>query len=343
MEILTGYGTIDGAVRLYLGRLSMPIRFFCDHCKQMLKIGTSKVGSVIDCPRCRKSTIVPPQSVPLAEELYRTLKNKHSKNATPPTGNNVVPDNVASVPTWEELEEIDDTDMPLWMEESWILSSTTSQDLYPSSSVNHGLTEEAAIRALKKRYKLTVTLLNISLVISFSVGLVFGIFSQRFYAQQTSHRPAENAVNAVNEVTGVLYYLNENGERRADVEAVVICLPKARQPGTLLSCQGLRPEDNVNDGTVQMIHELGGMYAKADATGSFAFPYSKGVRYFVILISAHQRRTESRMKPAVLQELHRYFRDPERFGQNCLSTDEYEWSDGKHSLRYTFESIESIE
>ena len=123
-----------------------------------------------------------------------------------------------------------------------------------------------------------------------------------------------------------------------DADAVIICLPKDRPPSTLLSCQGLRPEDTVNNDTVQIIHEMGGMYERADANGMFTLQYQEGVQYFVLLISAHQKRTGGEMKPSLMQELRRYFRDPELFGESSLNANAHEW--GKPTLRYTFELMD---
>jgi len=241
------------------------------------------------------------------------------------------------VPTWEALEEeIDDANMPLWIEESW-MPPANSQNFHPTSSLV--LTEEVALRKLQKQHKLTVTLLAVSAITLFFVGIIVGVVIRGLsVVPNRSHQQHAEASSLENEVTGTLYYLNEHGERRPDVDAVVLCLPKDRQPSTLLSCQGLRPADITNHDTVQMIHELGGMYERTDANGSFAFPYREGVRYWVILVSAHQKRTGGEIKPGHLQELRRYFRDPELFGENCLHFDEYEW--GKPLLRYTFEFID---
>ena len=310
---------------------NMPIRFFCEHCVQMLKIGTSKVGSVVDCPRCQKSVVVPPQSSPLAEESYRKLKSLRHQHTAPPAENDTAP-----IPTRQGLEEeIDDADMPLWMEEAWMPSQADSQGFYQASRAPPVLAEEIAIQKQKKQHNLLVTLLSVSLVIIFFVGITFGILIRGSDIQSPRAGQQADGLDTKNEVTGTLYYINENGERRGDADAVIICLPKDRQPASLLSCKGLRPEDTVNKDTVQIIHEMGGMYERADANGTFAFPYKEGERYFVILISAHQRRTGGEMKPSVEQELRRYFRDPDQFGEGYMSIDEHEW--GKPTLRYTFE------
>jgi len=316
---------------------AMPIRFFCEHCKQMLKIGTSKVGSVVNCPRCQKPVVIPMQSSPQAEEAYRMLKNKQVSAPPPspplPTSEN----STAPVPTWVVLEEdIDDVNMPLWMEEFWMPPS--AENVHPTSPTvwtSSGLTEEVALRTFQKQHKLTVTLLAVSVIVLFFVGIVVGLLIRGCSVPLNRSPLPVNAPSLENEVSGTLYYLNENGERRPDVDAVIICLPKDRLPSTLFSCQGLRPEDMANNDTIQMIREMGGMYERTDANGSFAFPYREEVRYLVLLISAHQKRASSEVKTSVMQELHRYFRDPELFGESCLHIDEYEW--GKPLFRYTFD------
>ena len=296
------------------------------------------MGSVVDCPCCLKSVIVPSASAPQAEELHRILKNRQTENPTPPTENNSVP-----VPTWDELDgDIDDVNRSLWTDGPWLPIPAIPQELYPTTVPSSVLTDEITINALKKRHKLTITLLNILLVIAFVVGVVFGIFIHMVCVPRTYvYRNPANAISeSANEVTGMLYFLNENGERQADVDAVVICLPKDRIPSPLLSCRGLLPEDDVNNDTIQRIREMGGMYSKADTNGSFTLQYREGVRYLVIMISAHQKRTGGNMKSSVQEELRRYFHNSEQFSESCLNTDEYKWLGGKHSIRHVFESAD---
>jgi len=311
----------------------------------MLKIGTSKMGSVVDCPRCQGMVIVPPQSVPQAEQLYQMLKKKRAEEKAAP----LIPNNIVSEPTlpesaWDELGgNVDEADLNQWIDELWKTNPAGPQDSpslcsAPQSIPNPISDIEVDLLALQKRHKLTVTWLYVAPAIALFVGIVFGVL---FYALSApsphphqQHLAGSDAV--INEVTGTLFFRNENGERRPDVDAVIICLPMDRPMAQLLSPQGLGPDGEVNNDTVRQIHELGGMYARADVDGSFTLQYREGVRYFVILISAHQRRT-GEMKPSVLQELRRYFRNPDQFGENDLITDEHEWSGGRYSFRHTFE------
>jgi len=351
VDFFCRHGTISNAILASLSTSSMPIRFFCDHCRQMLKIGTSKMGSVVDCPRCHKPVVVPPQSVPQAEQLYQILKNKRSESPDTHTDPIVlpVPNNTLSEPTmpesaWNELgDNVDEADLNQWIDELWTAHPANRQESDPTQYSTLPLIpnpisgEEIALSTLQKRYNLTVTLLYVSSAVALFIGILFGILIHAFFVPST--RPHSFPViegTGANEVTGTLFYRNENGDRWADVDAAIIFLPMDRPTVQLFSPQGLRPEDKIDDDTVQLIQERGGMYARADASGSFTLPYQAGTRYFVVLISAHQMRT-GEIKPSILQELRRYFRNPELFGENCLSTDEYEWFGGKHSLRHTFE------
>ena len=313
----------------------------------MLKIGTSKMGSVVDCPRCNKLVIVPSQSVPQAEQLYQMLKKKRAEEkVAPPVPKNIVAEPTLPESAWDELGgNVNEAELNRWIDDLW--KTTNPADRQEASSIILSPTslmsaqvydEKLALLALQKRLKLTVTWLYVAPAIAFFVGIVFcvliyalSVSSPRLHQQHLAGNGHE-----VNEVAGTIFYRNENGDRWADVDAVIICLPMDRPLVQLLAYQGLGPGDVVNNDTVQLIHEMGGMYARADVNGSFTLRYREGMRYFVVLISAHQRRSDE-IKPSVLQELRRYFRDPDQFGDNCLLTDEYEWSGGRHSLRHTFE------
>ena len=325
----------------------MPIRFFCEHCRQILKIGTSKVGSVVNCPRCQKPVVVPLHTIPQAEQLYQVFKSKRAaKAAAAPPINDAVSEPTAPESAWDELGgNVDEAELNRWIDELWMKSSSNQQASFADLSAPVAApvaTDEVALIALHKRYKFTLTLLYVSAAVAFCVGLLFGIVIRGIYVQ--SVHPAHLAANGVggegggaNEIVGMFFYTNENGERRADVDAVIICLPMDRTPSPLFSTDGLRPGDELNNGTVQLIHEMGGMFGRADVNGAFTLPYRVGVRYLVIKVSAHQ--TQPGVIPAsILQELRRYFRDPDRFGENSISTNEFVGNGGRYTLlQHTFE------
>ena len=304
------------------------------------------MGSVVDCPRCHKPVVVPPQSVPQAEQLYQMLKKKRSDEAAAhPAPNTIIPEPTLPESAWDELgRNVNDTDLNQWIDELWKTNPTnpmeSSSGLYSTTIPNPVSEEEVALVALQRQHKLTVTWLYVVPAIALFVGIVVGVLIHAVFVpsmRSPQYLVGNGAGN--NEIIGTIFYRNENGDRQVDVDAVMICLPMDLNAAQQLSVQGLGPDDAVNNDTVQRIQEMGGAYARADAHGSFTLQYREGIRYFVVLISAHQKRS-GEMKPSVRQELRRYFHNPDQFGENYLITDEYVWDGGRYFFRHTFETGE---
>ena len=311
----------------------------------MLKIGTTKMGSVVDCPKCNKSVVVPPQSTPQAEQLHQMLKQRRSEaGATSSLENRSVSEPTAPESAWNDLgDDVDTSDWGQLIEQLIApfpdhKPESFATPLPPPVSMPD---TEMILFALQKKHKFTVSLHRALSVVTFFVGIVVGIaLAALFFPLPRSYRLSSDTRIGSNEVTGALFYLNENGDRLPDADAVIICLPKDRSPSPLFSCQGLRPEDTPNNDTIQLIHELGGMYERANAHGSFTLPYRAGEHYLVVFISAHQTGTNGMVKSNALAELRRYFRDYELLREHCLHACGHEWLEGKYSLQHTFESGE---
>ncbi len=47
----------------------MPVRFLCPACHQLLSIATRKIGSEVDCPKCRSTILVPDPQQPTRSEV----------------------------------------------------------------------------------------------------------------------------------------------------------------------------------------------------------------------------------------------------------------------------------
>jgi hypothetical protein len=77
----------------------MPVRFLCPACHQLLSIGTRKIGSEVDCPKCRSTILVPdPQTSarhdgasPFEQDEMEPALTAISSSATPVSGSSVSP------------------------------------------------------------------------------------------------------------------------------------------------------------------------------------------------------------------------------------------------------------
>ena len=45
----------------------MPVVFLCHHCRSRLKVGRKKIGTEVQCPRCREPLLVPEAPAASAE------------------------------------------------------------------------------------------------------------------------------------------------------------------------------------------------------------------------------------------------------------------------------------
>ena|GEM_PF-2489485 len=337
----------------------MPIRFFCEHCRQMLKIGTSKSGSRIDCPRCRKALIVPQQSAPQADELYQMLKSKRV-TALPlaaelPAGESIeenqdedlsLSEPIVPESAFDEFgNDLDEADLNRWLDELWsknppkVPAGQQSPVLKPTESTKplcEKTTGEIALLALKKQYKLAVTMIYVSASIALLIGIALGLFLGSRVHQPVHPVHTVPSSTGINEIVGTLIYINEFNERHADTDAVVFGLPMDRLPSPLLSCKGLWPDDPENHDTVNLILELGGMYGRTDMKGKFSLPYQEDKQYLIVKMSANKLQPDGELSPSVLQELRRYFRDPELLGGHALHIDEFIGTGGRYSMTFTF-------
>jgi DNA-directed RNA polymerase subunit RPC12/RpoP len=53
----------------------MPVRFLCPACHQLLSIGTRKIGSEVDCPKCRSTILVPDPQQPARRDVANPFEH----------------------------------------------------------------------------------------------------------------------------------------------------------------------------------------------------------------------------------------------------------------------------
>lgn len=97
-------------------------------------------------------------------------------------------------------------------------------------------------------------------------------------------------------VSGGVLYTRANGETAGDNGAVVIALPVDTFPANTVDVRGLGPSaasPGANHAGILAIEELGGAYARADATGEFQLELPVGGKYIVLMISAHTSQSNA--------------------------------------------------
>ncbi|MDR1963435.1 MAG: hypothetical protein LBQ50_06625 [Planctomycetaceae bacterium] len=354
----------------------MPIRFFCKCCNQMIQIGAQRAGQTVVCPQCGERLTVPAQSVAQAEMLYQFLKRKRITEKTEkaektaeriakktrttslqqqPAGLPVPVQERGNAETDEEpnfsLEELDHEDVDRWIKEFWTTQPkgneiVTDQPFTaePAESAR-SIPENREIEAMTFRQHQTWLLFRTWLFIVFLLGFVGGfsicLFVTDFRKGDSESNGSARAVpSSENLVTGKLFYRGIDGERIPDADAVVLFLPLDRIPTFPISGVGLRPGDShlLSTGdSVQQIEEMGGMFQRTNADGTFSFQYKNKGRYLALMISSHSKRSDSEPDTATLRELQRFFRNPKELLDNYrFNREEYELEQGKYMIRQTF-------
>lgn len=344
--------------------MKAPVRFFCPQCKQTMKIGQQMFGRTVVCPQCSTRIEVPFESDPKAEELYRLMKEKRGKakdgSGQPDKG--AVSPSVAETPVLKnqagparkesggpDIGTADDYEFDRVIEDFW--ATVHVEDLLPENANESGPvgpmqrtssgadTDTSGSGCRWIRMGLPVlALLTVMILSSFFLGIVFHrFFVLNYFARATSESTEATAQVFV---AGKLYYQNILGKRTPDADAVVILLPQDYAPPTAVSSRGLGPNDerfDPNGESVTQIEEFGGIYHRTGADGSFSVSANIGGRYFVLLISSHEKRDLMEIDPNTISDLRRFFRNPtELIGEYCFSLDEYDLGPGTHQIRHVF-------
>ncbi|MDR0522208.1 MAG: hypothetical protein LBH00_10195 [Planctomycetaceae bacterium] len=304
----------------------------------MLKIGTAKAGSVVECPQCRGRVLVPPETVPKAEELYQLFKqSRKDKRTIQKTSGSILA---------ETVENAEEAEFTQWLEEVWSdinvagtkglkRSSPHPKPVFDLPETNMAAINETAVK-LKQQQRMFL-LFKVSAGILFVAGILFGAF---LYSQMIQ-RPnvpqnRQQAVPDQNEAQITLSFRDKNGEIQPDADAVIIFLPKNKQITQRLSFNGLLPDQKQNNETIRQIEEMDGVYERTDTNGNCTFRYRAGISYFLIAVSAHRNQTADPLPPQTAAGLRDLFSDCETLGDYAVWAEELIWQDGTHYHKHTF-------
>lgn len=285
----------------------MPIRFACTACGQKLSISTRQAGNQVTCPRCQKATVVPKVASPPAEIAAAPSPAPVEPTASPqeatpsqpaPLAPEITAPPIVQEGSWEPVTG--DDDMPaflLYDNQDVSTSSKLAVGGPPANLLNRSITIPRYVVYAQG------ALLAVVGIVSLCLGILIG--GTLFHAP-TTNAVAEGPVT----VQGTITYA-QNNRRVADEGALIAVLPDIKDPGTRVKPQGLNPGQPVQAEAVrkatEQIQNMGGGLAYADAKGNYQLKLPAGGKFFILVISAHQGRSEGQVQVDDIRRIGRFF------------------------------------
>lgn len=282
----------------------MAVQFPCQHCQQLLSIASRKSGTRTKCPECGHE-----QTVPQAEAAAAALAMSRLAR---PDRSGQSPGETTALADDHGLAEID------------LASEKGPNRAFPQANgVEPAVDGEELVLFRRHTLYVQAVLLILGPVLAFAAGYFIGSAG----AVPSKSRPDNEAAEAEKVLMqGRLVWESSVGETAGDEGAVVIAIPLGNLPESTLSYRGLRPQDpppEHHHKSVLMIERLGGLYARADASGSFPLVFDAPGPYRVLLISRHASRgVEVEIDGVELEEMRQYFLQAE----NLIGRYKYRWS-----------------
>lgn len=277
----------------------MPIRFSCPHCRQKLSVSSRKAGTAAECPRCHRSLTIPPPDEELKQDGPPAAARSEESASEPATGSVLV----AKAMTVADASAAA-LDGPEPREITVALHDSPRR---PDAAVDHDaqafgrielVLDKADARPIPAapprsldmiavpRYVLYVQagLIAVVALLAFAIGVLAG--------SSLLGPPAAPAAAQACVISGNVTYAS--GPRHLpDAGAVIAVIPQTpNRPDDKAPTLGLRPDDPTPDAGhkgIAVLRELGGGYARADASGQFQVRVPARGRYLVLVVS-HERR-----------------------------------------------------
>ncbi|MBN2477437.1 MAG: hypothetical protein JXB62_22720 [Pirellulales bacterium] len=293
----------------------MPIRFHCKRCHQLLGIATRKAGSVVECPKCGISQVVPSEEAAAAAMAMDHFAKTHETVETP--ADLVVYDDQPSAietppaPTAEKVAAATSEPTP----PSKPPARTALQE--PGEPVPGGM-----ILFPRRSFYVQGVLLLVLAAVFFGAGYLIGRGDANYHQQAEEEAAAKERIL----VEGRVAYSPSSEQLVGDQGAVIIALPDGEYPEKTMLIQGIRPQDpppGENQKTVRTIADLGGVYTRADASGAFSLVVPDQGKYHLLVISAHAARPDgSLIDEFDLSEMEQYF----KLAEHLVNRFKYRWT-----------------
>ena len=275
----------------------MAIKFYCKSCRQLLSIAGRKTGTDIDCPECGQIQTVPSE---MAAEAAMAMNLSHQPGEADPTA--------ADSPfVVYEPFDADEPDQPM----------SSSADQPPTVGM-----------ILLKRSTLVFQgiLLAVLPIAGLALGYLLGRFDGRPPVDAAPLEPAREEVLMQGRIVWEKTTGDKAGEIAGDEGAVIIVLPDGVFPESTLLIQDIRPQDphpSSDHKSLKKINELGGLYARADASGLFPLVFPDGGKYHILLISRNVVRPhDTPINEDDLGQIKKYFMHAE----DLIGRYKYRWS-----------------
>ncbi|HEX3659615.1 MAG TPA: hypothetical protein VHV55_27755 [Pirellulales bacterium] len=273
----------------------MPVQFYCPHCRQLLKVGRRKIGTLVACPRCGSPTVVPTAqsgATPLAEESVAGFEDVNELLRQPPVAPQFA---TANIPT---------ANMPAAI--GWSPAGFQPGALSPRAMSVDSDALDLLVVSRAAIYAQAVIFLVVACV-AFLAGYWVG--QSRAPATASKSASAPPKAEPVR-LAGNITFNDSMGKPSADAGAVIIALP-IQPPSAKLKAKGLRPEDPLDaahEDAVSRVKAAGGDYARANNQGAYDLVVPAPGNYYVLIISQHATRPANTHVPdADLKLLSPYF------------------------------------
>ncbi len=274
----------------------MPIRFHCHRCNQLLGISGRKAGSEIECPKCGYSQVVPNQEAAAAAMAMNHFAKDHED-----------PESSSPVVVYDDPAAPTEDSQPAHAQAAAAGAPASPVAGLPSAAgqYDHGRPVPSGMILYPRR---TLYVQGLLLLILFVLGFGSGYLIGRGGAADS--QPEEEAAKERILIQGNLVYGRDSGRPAGDRSAVIIALPQGEFPQSKIPVQGIRPQDSPDESnkSVRMIRQLGGEYARADASGDFSMVLPDRGKYHLLIVSSHAARPEGAEPDEVdLIEMQPYF------------------------------------
>ena len=279
----------------------MAIKFYCKSCQQLLSIAGRKVGTDIDCPQCGQMQMVPSRQ---AAEAAMAMIQSHQLGETAPTA----ADGLFVVHDPFDADGLDADELDRGM--------PSSADRPP-----------VGMLLLERQ---TLVFQGIFLALLPIAGLALGYFLGRFDSRPPVDAAQLEAAPEEILMQGKIVWEANTGENAGEIlgdeGAVIIVLPDGVFPESTLSIQDIRPQDphpSSDHKSLKKIDELGGLYARADASGLFPLVFPDRGKYRILLISRNAvRPQDTPIDEQDLEQIEKYF----MYAEDLIGRYKYRWS-----------------